>query len=132
MKRIILSLFLALSLAVAGAQNTTDITPVIKALNDACPTSAGPGLTFTEIELSPGGIVLHYEVNEQNYSVDQLKDQKDMLHDVYVSELVSTSNPNMQALRAYSIASSQPIIYRFTGAITDEGFDITLLPSDLK
>lgn len=132
MKRIILSLFLVFSLTISIAQNSADINQTVTAINASCPKSAGPGLTFTEIELLPSGFVLHYEINEQNMSVESLESQKDILHDVYVSEIISTSDPNMQAIRNYSIVSSKPLTYRFEGAITGESFDIILLPAELK
>ena len=132
MKRILLSLILLFSLTVAVAQTSVDVNQAIVALNEKCPASAGPGLTLTEIELTPNGAVLHFEINEQNLSIESLESQKDMLHDVYVSEIISSTNPNMQALRSYSVQSSKPLTYRFVGAITDESFDIILQPSEIK
>lgn len=135
MKRILLCVlaFLALGTSASFAQNSqTDYSVFLAKINSKCPAAAGPGLTFTSVEITDKGVEINIEVNEQTSSVDTLALQKDLLHDVYVSEMITTSDPGMKALRQYSLAFDKPVVIHYTGNITDETFDITILPAELK
>lgn len=135
MKRLLLLFAIFFTLAGgfgASAQDMTNLEQMLGKINSKCPSSSGPGLTLTSVELNDKGVVMNFEVNEQTNSVDTLAEQKDMLHDVYVSEFVSTTDPGMKAMRQYSLAYGKPIIFHFAGNITDEAFDIVLTPVDLK
>lgn len=133
MQRILLFLAVVFgSLTFMSAQSAPDISRTIESVNSSCPRQAGPGLTLTSVSLTPQGVVMEFEINEQNLSVDTLAGQKDMLHDMYVSEVTSSSDTAMQALRKYCIGASLPLKFHFVGNITDDSFDIILPPDDLK
>jgi len=118
--------------AFSPAQDTTDFGAVAAGINATCPVSTGPGLTFISIEEKPESIMLSYEINEQTMSVDAMQAQAEMLHDVYVSELLSSSDPNKRAVRAYALSSGKPLVYHFAGTITDDTFTVTIRPAELK
>ncbi len=133
MKRISLLIGLVLGIiAISPAQDRIDFDAVAARINAACPISTGPGLTFTSIEEKPESIVLNYEINEQTMSVDAMQAQAEMLHDVYASELLSSTDPNKRAVRSYVLSSGKPLTFHFTGPITDDTFTITIRPGELK
>ena len=139
MKHIFIVLALAISsISSVFGQNCTQpssqsqLQSTISHINTTCPVPSGPGLTLTSVELADSGIRLNFEVNEQTLSIDTLSGQKDMLHQVYVSQFISGTEPGIKAMRQYCLAFDKPIVFHFSGTITDDTFDITLQPSELK
>lgn len=135
MKRILLTLLAAVALTAASAQAQTSpaLTSALTALNAACPTTLGPGLTCTAYEeLADQGIVITLVIDESRASVDSMKAQASMLTEIFASDLASGRSPEMARLRDYCISASKPIIYRFTGSPSGTTFDVTVTPAQMK